>query len=147
MCVCVWVCFCVGEEVTWYIWHSWNTGLLGTQWCCGFSHFVSPPLFCSIGYGRVMFFWIDSAFFLLVSMVLQLLTLFQCQSLVKNEIFRFIERWVYWFHIVCLSIRPSVHLSIHMWTKSCLLCISYNTSRIHFIFAHLIKQLQKVCPV
>ena len=42
----------------------------------------------------------------------------------------------YWFHLV----RPSVRL----WTQSCLLCIFNNTRRIHFIFAHLIKQLQKV---
>ena len=42
-----------------------------------------------------------------------------------------------------LSICPSVHL----WTKSCSLSIFNNTHQIHFIFAHLIKQLQKVCHV
>ena len=57
--------------------------------------------------------------------------------------FNEVERGAYWFHIVC----PSVHLSIHLWTKSCPLCIFHNTSWIHFIFAHLIKQLQKVCSV
>ena len=40
-----------------------------------------------------------------------------------------------------LSVCPSVRL----WTESCLLCIFHNTSWIHFIFTHLIKQLQKVC--
>ena len=44
---------------------------------------------------------------------------------------------------ITLSICPSVHL----WTESCPLCIFNNTHRIHFIFAHLIKQLQKVCPL
>ena len=42
-----------------------------------------------------------------------------------------------------MSVCPSVRL----WTESCPLCIFKNTHRIHFIFAHLIKQLQKVCRV
>ena len=42
---------------------------------------------------------------------------------------------------ICLSVCPSVCL----WTESCPLCIFNNTRRIHFIFTHLIKQLQKVC--
>ena len=37
--------------------------------------------------------------------------------------------------------------SVHLWTESCLLCIFNNTRRIHFIFAHLIKPLQKACNV
>ena len=37
--------------------------------------------------------------------------------------------------------------SVRLWTESCPLCIFNNTCRIHFIFAHLIKQLQKVCHV
>ena len=41
----------------------------------------------------------------------------------------------------------SVCSSVHLWTESCPLCIFNNTRRIHFIFAHLIKQLQKVCRV
>ena len=53
------------------------------------------------------------------------------------------------------SVRPSIHLSIRLsifpsvclWTESCLLCIFNTTRRMHFIFAHLIKQLQKVCHV
>ena len=40
-----------------------------------------------------------------------------------------------------------VRLSVCLWTESCLLCIFNNTRRIHFIFAYLIKQLQKVCCV
>ena len=44
---------------------------------------------------------------------------------------------------ITLSVCPSVRL----WTESCSLCIFNNTHRIHFIFAHLIKQLQKVCRV
>ena len=39
----------------------------------------------------------------------------------------------------------SICLAVHLWTESCPLCIFNNTRRIHFIFAHLIKQLQKVC--
>ena len=41
------------------------------------------------------------------------------------------------------SIHPSVRQSTRLWTKSFLLCIFHNTSWIHFIFAHLIKQLQR----
>ena len=43
------------------------------------------------------------------------------------------------FHLV----RPSVRL----WTESCPFCILPNTSRIHFICTHLIKQIEKVCRV
>ena len=35
--------------------------------------------------------------------------------------------------------------SLRLWTESCPLCILYNTRRIHFLFTHLIKQLQRVC--
>ena len=45
------------------------------------------------------------------------------------------------------SVCPSVHPSVRLWTKPCPLCIFHNTSRIHFIFAHVIKQLQRVCRV
>ena len=38
-------------------------------------------------------------------------------------------------------------LSVRLWTESCPLCIFNITRQIHFIFAHLIKQLQKVCGV
>ena len=34
---------------------------------------------------------------------------------------------------------------VRLWTESYPRCIFNNTRRIHFIFAHLIKQLQKVC--
>ena len=34
--------------------------------------------------------------------------------------------------------------SVGLWTESCLLCIFNNTHWIHFIFAYLIKQLQKI---
>ena len=44
---------------------------------------------------------------------------------------------------ITLSVCPSVRL----WTESFPLCIFNNTHGIHFIFAHLIKQLQKVCQV
>ena len=40
-----------------------------------------------------------------------------------------------------VSLCPSVRL----WTESCPLCIVHNTSGIHFIFTHLIDQLQKGC--
>ena len=43
------------------------------------------------------------------------------------------------------SVRLSASLSVRLWTKSCPLCISHNTIRVHFIFAYLIKQLQKGC--
>ena len=42
------------------------------------------------------------------------------------------------------SLRLSVRPSVCVQTKSCPLCIFHNTCRIHFIFTHLIKQLQKV---
>ena len=38
-------------------------------------------------------------------------------------------------------------MSICLWTKPCPLCIFHNTCPIHFICAHLIKQLQKVYHV
>ena len=46
--------------------------------------------------------------------------------------FKEVERGVYWYHLVRLSVCPSVRL----WTESCPLCIFINTHRIHFIFAH-----------
>ena len=48
---------------------------------------------------------------------------------------------VYWFHLV----RPSICLSFHLWTESCLLCIFNKTCWIHIIFTHVIKLFQKVC--
>ena len=44
-----------------------------------------------------------------------------------------------------LSAFPSVCLFIRLWTECCPLCIFHNTIRVHFIFRHLINQLQKVC--
>ena len=41
----------------------------------------------------------------------------------------------------------SVRLSVRLWTKVFLLYILYNSRRIHFMFTHLIKQLQKVYRV
>ena len=46
---------------------------------------------------------------------------------------------VYWFHSVRLSARPS--------RIPCPLCSTYSSGWIHFIFIHLIKQLQKVCRI
>ena len=48
-----------------------------------------------------------------------------------------------WKGDILVSPCPSVRL----WTESCPLCIFSNTHQIHIIFAHLIKQLQKVCRV
>ena len=45
------------------------------------------------------------------------------------------------------SVRLSVRLSIGLWKESCPLCNFHNTSWIHFILTHLIKQLQKVCLI
>ena len=50
---------------------------------------------------------------------------------------------VYWFH----SVRPSVRLSVRPSRIPCPLCSVYSFGWIHFIFIHLIKQLQKVCRV
>ena len=44
-----------------------------------------------------------------------------------------------------IGFASSVHLSICLWTELCPLCNFHNTSQIHFIFTHLIKQLQKMC--
>ena len=46
---------------------------------------------------------------------------------------------VYWFHSVRPFVRPS-HIP-------CLHCSAYSSGWIHFIFIHLINQLQKVCRV
>ena len=48
---------------------------------------------------------------------------------------------VYWFHSIRSSVRPSVHPSRIL----CPLCSAYSSGWIHFIFTHLIKQLQKMC--
>ena len=45
-------------------------------------------------------------------------------------------RGVYWFHSVRPSVRPS--------RIPCPLCSVYSSGWIHFIFTHLIKQLQRV---
>ena len=45
---------------------------------------------------------------------------------------------------VCPSIRPSV---LRPSRIPCLLCSAYSSGWIHFIFVHLIKQLQKVCCI
>ena len=45
---------------------------------------------------------------------------------------------------VCPSVRPSVPRPSRI---PCPLCSFYSSGWIHFIFLHLIKQLQKVCPV
>ena len=42
---------------------------------------------------------------------------------------------------------PSVLLSVHTSRIPCPLCSAYSFGSIHFIFIHLIKQLQKVCHV
>ena len=44
---------------------------------------------------------------------------------------------------ILVSLRPSVRPSL----IPCLLCSAYSSGWIHFIFMHLIKQLQKVCRV
>ena len=54
---------------------------------------------------------------------------------------------VYWFQSVRLSLCPSVHPSVHPSCILCQLCSTYSSGWIHFIFIHLIKQLQKVCSV
>ena len=61
--------------------------------------------------------------------------------------FNEVESGVYWDHLVRLSVHPSVRPSVRLWTEWCPLCIFNNTHRIHFIFAHLVKQLQKACHV
>ena len=54
-------------------------------------------------------------------------------------------RGVYWFHLVRLPVYPSTQ--VRLWTESCPFCTFNNTHQIHFIFTHLIKQLQKACHV
>ena len=48
---------------------------------------------------------------------------------------------------VCPSVCLSFHLSVCLWIESCPLCNFHNTAWIHFIIAHLNKQLSKVCCV
>ena len=43
------------------------------------------------------------------------------------------------------SVRPSIHLSIHLTHIQCPLCSACSSVWIHFIFIHLIKQLQTMC--
>ena len=44
---------------------------------------------------------------------------------------------------IAAEIKFSEHVCL--WTESCLLCIFNNTRQIHFIFTHLIQQLQVCC--
>ena len=46
-----------------------------------------------------------------------------------------------------LSIRPSVRPSVRPSRIPCSLHSAYSSGWIHFIFIHLIKQLQEVCRV
>ena len=48
---------------------------------------------------------------------------------------------------VCPSIRPSIHPSVRLSRIPCPLCGAYISGWIHFVFTHLIKQLQKMCRV
>ena len=48
---------------------------------------------------------------------------------------------------VYICFTPSVCPSVHPSCIPCPLCSAYNSGWIHFIFIHLIKQLQKVCHV
>ena len=61
------------------------------------------------------------------------------------------QSWGWWFETpLCPFWRhsiASVHLSIHPSLIPCPLCSAYSSGWIHFIFIHLIKQLQKVCHV
>ena len=61
------------------------------------------------------------------------------ESLFSSLLYPLLQRS--WKGGILVSPCPSVRL----WTEWCPLCIFNNTRRIHFIFAHLIKQLQKVC--
>ena len=101
-----------------------------TVYCCDVVSEYIIPLLVS---------YLASPKFPLAKLVFSLL----CQPLyIFIPRFNEVDRGVYWYHLVRLSVRPSVRL----WTESCPLCIFNNTHRIHFIFAHLIKQL-KVCRV
>ena len=46
---------------------------------------------------------------------------------------------------ILVLLGPSVHLSVRQSRIPCLLGSAYSSRWIHFIFIHLIKQLQKVC--
>ena len=92
-----------------------------------------------------------SSIFMVVVMLL-IYSVLHCLYSVGNKIittttipprFDGVKRGIYWFHVI----HPSVRLSVRLWTKPCPLCNFHNTSRIHFIFVHVIRQLQKVCRV
>ena len=51
---------------------------------------------------------------------------------------------VYWFHSIPPSVCPSVCPSIRLSRIPCQLCRAYSSGCIHFIFTHLIKQLQNI---
>ena len=48
-----------------------------------------------------------------------------------------------WKGRMLISRRPSIRLSVRLWTKSCPLCIFHNTRRIHIIFAHLSSNFKR----
>ena len=48
---------------------------------------------------------------------------------------------------ILVSACPSARPSVRRWKETCPLCIFHNSNRIHFIYTHLINQVQKVCHV
>ena len=52
-----------------------------------------------------------------------------------------------WAFSVSYKVGNSLFMSVCLYMKFCPLCISHNTSRIHFIVMHIINQLRKVCCV
>ena len=65
-----------------------------------------------------------------VSKVGDLSSMIAMTALYYTPLFNEVDRGVYWYHLV----RLSVCLSVRLWTESCPLCIFNNTHRIHFIF-------------
>ena len=54
------------------------------------------------------------------------------------------ERGVYWFHLVRLSVRPSVCPSVRLWTYSCPLCI-FNNTRQCISYLHIFSSNVRRC--
>ena len=108
-----------GLGFVYYIQSTWKKW--PTIWHADVSRWLTLSIQYTCGYGGYL---------------LPLLAAHSSYTLHFNEV----ERGVYWFHLVSLSVCPSVDRIV-----SALYLQQY--SSIHFIFAHLIKQLQKVCRV
>ena len=135
----------IGDTISWY-----QSPISSLKLCCGIC-FIMPCCLLVAPVSRVGLWFLQGQSLVFFQLMLiegvSLYHLHQVHSVLYSEyhfncsLYPPLQRS--WKGGILVSPCPSVRL----WTESCPLCIFNNTHRIHFIFAHLIKQLQKVCRV